>query len=73
VIENHISSSILLQIDYNHENDVALGNNLTPQQTNHQPKVTFVVPPEEQNAYYTLVMVILKICTTKGVILNYMG
>lgn len=59
MIENAISSSTLLQIDYPEGNDVALGNNLTPQQANQQPKVSFVPPEGEENAYYTLVMVIL--------------
>lgn len=43
----------MLQIDYG-QTDVALGNNLSPDQATHQPSVFFI--PEE-DSYYTLIMV----------------
>lgn len=41
-------------MDYG-QNDVALGNALTPQDASEQPSIFFVAPDE--SAYYTLVMV----------------
>ncbi|KAK4518596.1 Sm-like protein lsm3b [Mucor velutinosus] len=55
VVPSAISPSTLLTVDYiNSNKDVALGNNLTPQEANEVPKVFFVAP--DQSAFYTLVM-----------------
>jgi hypothetical protein len=42
-----------LQVDYG-QADVALGNNLSPEQATHQPSIFFI---GEEDSYYTLVMV----------------
>ncbi|KAI8066227.1 phosphatidylethanolamine-binding protein [Gilbertella persicaria] len=55
VIPNDISPSTLLQIEFpKSSKDVALGNQLSPQDASEQPKVSFVAP--ESSDYYTLVM-----------------
>lgn len=53
-MQSKISPSTLLQVDYG-QNDVALGNVLTPQDASEQPNIFFVAPDESD--YYTLVMV----------------
>ncbi|GAA5808953.1 hypothetical protein MFLAVUS_002353 [Mucor flavus] len=53
ILDSPISPSTLLKIDYG-ANDVALGNLLSPQETNEQPNIFFVAP--EEDAYYTLIM-----------------
>ncbi|KAG2198640.1 hypothetical protein INT47_001779 [Mucor saturninus] len=53
VLPSKVSPSTLLQVDYGPK-DVALGNELTPQDTTQQPSIFFVAPDE--SAYYTLVM-----------------
>lgn len=58
VLDSPISPSTLLKIDYG-ANDVALGNLLSPQETNEQPNIFFVAP--EEDAYYTLIMVSLRV------------
>lgn len=56
VIPSAISPSTLLKVDYTKSSkDVALGNNLTPQETSETPDVFFVAP--DQSAFYTLLMV----------------
>ncbi|CAO0798493.1 unnamed protein product [Mucor circinelloides] len=55
VIPSAISPSTLLKVDYTKSSkDVALGNNLTPQETSETPDVFFVAP--DQSAFYTLLM-----------------
>ncbi|KAI8638586.1 phosphatidylethanolamine-binding protein [Parasitella parasitica] len=55
VIPSAASSSTLLQVNFQDgSKDVALGNDLTPQEASEMPNVFFLSP--DQSAFYTLVM-----------------
>jgi hypothetical protein len=56
VIKHAVSPLALLEVVYSTGQDVALGNHISPQEASQQPAVSFI--PDDETAYYTLVMVI---------------
>lgn len=63
VVDESFSPSAMLQIQYKKSGqDIAPGNKLKPEETEEIPDIMFV--PSDENAYYTLMLVMFYIFDT---------